>query len=115
MSTKFINWLIFIICIVLFINLVRSFFHLRQQGEIIKNVEDKLRQVKQEQDNLKRQLARTESRQFVEKQAREKLNLGKKGEITIVLPSISPYIEPTSTPIDTSLNWQKWVSVFLNQ
>lgn len=113
MSYRLINWLILIICIVLFINLIRSFFHLQKQGKIIKGVEEKLREVTAEQDDLKRQLARSKSHQFIEKQAREKLNLGKEGEVIIILPSISLYLEPTPMPIDTSSNWEKWLKVFI--
>jgi hypothetical protein len=71
-------------------------------------------EVRQKKDGLERELAGATSSAYLEKQAREKLNLSKNGEIVVILPPIS--IAPTSTPVpeDTRPNIVKWVDVFVN-
>lgn len=86
--------------------------NLSGRGVNIKSTQDKLNQVKQQQDELKRKRASVESREYIEKEARDKLNLGKEGEIAVVAPSVSPIAELTPAPFDTSTNWQKWVKLF---
>ena len=93
-------------------SLIRSWVNLSDRGVNIKGTQDKFNQVEQQQDELKRKLASVESREYVEKEARDKLNLGKEGEVAVVAPSVSPVAEPTPTPFNTSTNWQKWVRLF---
>jgi cell division protein FtsB len=112
MRNRLIRYLSLIFCVILGINLVRSWVQLGHRGDIIKETKDKLQEEVLLQDNLVRKLAGIKSPEFVEKQAREKLNLGKAGEIMIILPSISPIAEPTPTPVDTSSNLEKWIKVF---
>lgn len=95
------------------ISLVRSWAKMSQGYEIMKRVQDKLQQETDYNEQLKRNLALVESRQYIEKEARNKLNMGKEGETILLLPPISPMVEPTSTPIDISSNWQRWVKLFL--
>ena len=93
-------------------NLIRSWRQLGRRGDIIKEAQDKLQEEKLLQDNLVRKLAGIKSAAFVDKQIREKLNLGREGEIVVILPSVSSAAEPTPTPIDTSSNLEKWIKVF---
>lgn len=113
MHFKIINWFLFLLFVLLLVSLFRSVDQFRQREGILKEAETKLQDVKQEQNDLKKQLARAESKQFIEKQARDKLNLGREGEIVVILPSISVEAEPTPSPIDVSANWQKWAKVFV--
>jgi len=92
---------------------VRSWINLSRMGKIIEQTQEKLQQVKQQQEDLNRQLVKTESREYVEKEVRNKLNLSRENEVVIILPSVSPILQPTPTSIDALANWQKWVKVFL--
>lgn len=111
--SKIVTWLLLLMIVMLSINVARSWVKISQRAEVIKLIQDKLQQVKEQKENLKRKLAEVESQEYIEREARNKLNKGKEGEIVLILPSISPFIEPTPTPIDTSANWQKWVRLFL--
>ncbi len=86
---------------------------LSRQDNIIKEADDRLQKVTGESQNLQRELAQAESKDFIEREARNKLNLGKEGEIILILPPISPFLTPTPVPVDSSPNWQKWVKLFL--
>jgi len=90
---------------------VRSWLKLQERGKIIKQVQKKLEEAKNKQENLKRQLAQVESRDFIEEEARNKLNMGKEGEIVLILPSLV-FKQPTPSPPAKSPNWKKWLELF---
>src|SRR3989344_8718631 len=104
---------IVLIVLILFINLVKSWVKLTERLRFIKETKIKLVEKKTRQDNLKREFARTQTGEFIEKQAREKLNMGKEGELIILLPTPVLPVSPTPIPVDTAANWQKWVRLFL--
>ena len=65
---------------------------------------------KKKNEELKKILKSVQSPEFIEKQAREKLNMGKRGEVVVVLPKTEnqrPKIENEELP-----NWQKWYKLF---
>lgn len=104
--------ILLVIVLLLFGSLIRSWTNLAERQKIIKEAKIKLAEEQKEQDNLKRELVRSESTGFIEEQAREKLNMSREGELIILLPTpmISP--SPTPSPVNTSANWQKWVRLF---
>ena len=112
MKDRFVRYLLFFISILLFVSLIKSWLHFQKRTQVLKNAENKLYAQKEEQQKLERELAKVESRQFVEKQARDKLNMTREGEIMIIIPSPVIIEEPTPTPVDNSSNWQKWMGVF---
>ena len=98
--------------LVLFVNLINSWMKLKERINLIKETENKVIEEEKFQENLERELAQAESDVYIEKQAREKLNMGKDGEIVVLLPTpvLSP--SPTAVPDDRSTNWQKWMRLF---
>ncbi|OGG13430.1 hypothetical protein A3D77_05035 [Candidatus Gottesmanbacteria bacterium RIFCSPHIGHO2_02_FULL_39_11] len=115
MSVKYRVVTIFlsVLCLVLVVNLIRSSLRLGSKGDILSETENKMDDIRQKRDDLIRKLAGVKSSVFMEKQAREKLNLSKKGEIVLIMPQISPITTPTPIPPDTRPNIQKWADVFL--
>ena len=102
-----------VILISLVFSSVKSWVKLNDRLKFIKETKLKLVEEEKKQENLKRELARTESIEFIEKQAREKLNMGREGEVTVLLPTPVVFVSPTPTPMDTAANWEKWIRVFL--
>lgn len=113
MRYKIINWVLLFLTVLLFVNVIRSFKLLALRGNVVGDIQGKLQEEKDKQDNLKKQLARVESNQYIEKEARNKLNLGREGEMIVLLPSVTPVFLPTPTPVETIANWQKWMRLFL--
>lgn len=113
MRYKAINWILLILSIILTVNIIRTFADLSRQENIIKEAADRLQEAEEEKGNLQKNLAKVESQEFIEREARNKLNLGREGEVVLILPSVSPFTSPTPIPPDTSPNWQKWVNLFL--
>lgn len=112
MRTKLLHIFLFFLCLSLVGGVIRSWVSVGQGKKVVKDAEDKLHTTQQEKENLERQLARSQSKEFIERQARGKLNLGKEGEIILIMPSISSPAEPTPTPNEHLANWEKWVRVF---
>ena len=55
----------------------------------------------------------TESSEFVEREARDKLGMVREGEILVVLPQTEESSNPQATNLpDDSTNWQKWMRLY---
>lgn len=113
MRHKLATWVLLLLVFLFIINIIRSVVYLSKRGNIISDYESQLEKEKDKQEILKRRLAQVESNKYIEKEARDKLNLGKEGEVVLLLPSISPDIELTPIPIDRSSNPQKWLRLFI--
>ena len=109
---RLLSMILLLAVLTLVFNVIHSWRYLGSRGDVIKQAEEKLAESKKQNESLKKQLAQVESRGFIEKEARNKLNLGREGEIFVFLPSISPMLEPTPTIVENLQNWQKWVRVF---
>ncbi len=71
----------------------------------------------QKNNQLKKELALSQSPDSIEKIAREELNLGKSGETVVVIPEelISKVIEENKPKIEPQLpNWQGWIKLFIH-
>jgi cell division protein FtsB len=110
---RLVNGLLAVICILVIISLAKSWYSYQQSKTIIDSSEEKYRQALEDNETFKRDLARSKSLDFVEKEARQKLNMGRPGEITVLLPTISPAEEPTPTPVENWGNLKKWAELFL--
>lgn len=94
----------------LIISLSRSVWELYGKKDIFDNTEIRLQKVREENQVLQKQLAEVTSPGYVEKQAREKLNLAKAGEVIVILPEVTPALE--AKPARELANWQKWLNLF---
>ena len=105
--------LVILFVVYLVFSLIKSWVKLRERMGIVREMKMSVVEEQKKQEDLKRELAQAESDKYIEKQARDKLNMAKEGELIILLPSqaLTPSITPT--PVDNSANWQKWVGLFL--
>ena len=107
---KFLNFIITILGIILIANLVRSIAGLWQKGEIIKDYEKRLWDAQGRNEEIKKNLAKLQSPEYIEKQAREKLNLGKEKEFVVILPAVTPL---PKSPVEEALPpWRQWFRLF---
>lgn len=108
LKTRIGRGLFLIISLYLIYSLSRSIINLRQKDNILIEEEKKLTELKEKNEELKEELDRLQSKQYLERQIRNKLNLGKEGDYLVILPSISVPVSPTPTP--QLENWQKWLN-----
>lgn len=104
--------LLALLCLFLAINFFRIWVSHRSRGDVLLQAQDKLRAVRSEQERLKRELAQVSSEEYIELQARNKLQYIKEGEIIVVLPTISPYAFFPPTPTPHYSNIELWIQVF---
>jgi cell division protein FtsB len=78
---------------------------------------NKVTSLTQKNNQLKKELALSQSQDEVEKIARDKLNMGKPGETVVVIPEelITKVIEENKPKIEPQLpNWQGWIKLFIH-
>lgn len=102
---------IIIILLLLIKNIVSSILSLRQNSHIVTSLRQQEVAEKQKREFLKQQLYFSNTPEFIENQAREKLGMVKPGEYVVLAPP--PKIEEKKpVALDTSPNWKKWWNLF---
>lgn len=112
LKKEYLTLILLVMLILLTISVVRSWIVLSGRADDIKQAENRLEEANKKNDDLKKQLAQVESEQYIEKEARNKLNMGKSGETVLLLPTISVLPEPSPTPYENYSNFQKWLKLF---
>ena len=83
-----------------------------KQGEI-KHTEDRVDSLARENNKLKSELNYVRTDAYVEKTAREKLNLVREGETIVVIPdSVLKAATASSQPTPIPPNWEQWMRLF---
>jgi len=76
----------------------------------VSQAQKKLAELEAENARLVREKKQVNSPEFVEEQARNKLGMGKPGEVTVVLPEKLLQVAQIVS-IDQTPNWKKWVKL----
>lgn len=94
--------------------LSRDLFNLLKKGEKIKEIERKVEELILKKKELEERLEYVKSEEFVEKEARDKLNMAKEDEVIMVLPEgfKTPNLVNSKTPNEDLANWQRWLRLF---
>ena len=86
---------------------------LYRAGDKVEIARKTLAEVQAEQEKLKKQLEYVQSDEFVEREAREKLGLGKPGETVVIVPT--PELPPSAKASEgRQSNWRKWWGLYVN-
>lgn len=111
----------FLVLIVIFglvaINLIRQTTDALQAGKRLDQAADELAKLQEKNRQLKNRLAEIQTIQFIEEQARNKLNLARPDETVVIIAQdqiaqVLKQNEPTTTP--TLNNWQGWMRLFFD-
>lgn len=112
MKRKIIGTISIIIGLYLIIISGRSIISLSGAGKKIDEAEEKLARAKKQNEDLKNKLREVKSPQFVEKIARDQLNMSKTGESLLILPSLAPIQSHAEAKNEALPNWKKWYNLF---
>jgi cell division protein FtsB len=114
MRKKIVNIAILVIGIGLIINLSRDILRLLKAGDRQRQARTRVEELEKEQARLERQNEYYQSEDFIEQQARDKLNLAREEEIVLVLPpNVDELIESDQPQEPSALpNWQQWWQLF---
>lgn len=95
--------------------LVPSILEDLNKGQKITHLEQKLEAVRLENERLQLELSYLQSRDFVERQARDKLNLSYPKDTLVILPQIPKSqlsLDDQDRAEENIPNWQKWLKLF---
>lgn len=96
----------------LILNLARGVWGAYKDRSKLTEAQNKLNTLRVQNEQLKNQLQYEKSDFFVEKEARDKLDLIKRNEVAVVLPQIKS-AEGDPKQLEANLpNWQRWWRVF---
>ncbi len=94
-------------------SLARQTWGLWQAGKNVDLAQNELKELLLENQALKEQLVRVQSPDFIEKEAKDKLDYVTAGEVVVVLPQKQPVLKldnPTISTQETTPepNWRRW-------
>lgn len=106
-----------VLTFLLIVSLVRNIKKTLEAEGRIEKKQERVEELKAENEELKRRLESVTSDEFIERQLREKLGLVKEDEIIVVLPdeeTLRALIPEPQEEEDTlpKPNWQKWLALF---
>jgi cell division protein FtsB len=115
MRKKLITLAILIIGVSLIVNLSRDILRLLRAGEQVKKAEEKLEEQEKEREELVGKKEYFQSPEFVEEEARNKLNLAREEETIVILPpnveEMSEWMEQEDREEELP-NWKRWWRLF---
>lgn len=112
-QNRLIKIIIIIVGIGLIISLSRNIFRLLKAGDQVRLVQQRLEELEREHQELLEKKEYYQSEEFIEQEARNRLNLGKPGETVVILPpNVGETGEITSSSTPELPNWQKWLKLF---
>ena len=103
--------IIALVSLFLMYSLSRMLFDYQKKFAFYKQYKKDYEAEKERNKQLKSNMIKSQDYKAVERTMREKLNLGKPGEIVVLIPKITPTSTPTPTPIKPSS--QQWLELFL--
>ena len=111
-----IQILTIIIGIALIVSLSRSIIKMFKAKDELKLAEQKIEELQKEVASLTVKKEFYQSEEFIEQEARNKLNMVKEGETVVVLPSNLEEIfrEREKQPQTSLPNWRQWLDLFLS-
>ena len=105
------------VLVFLVFSLLGSISRIKDVGSQIDRERDKVDKIKQESEELHKNLDIVKSEEFIEKQLRDNLGLAKEGEIVVILPDtemvkkFAPREEEDEKPV-LNPNWKEWMYLF---
>ena len=117
MTRRIKTYFLIVVLIFLSISIGRSIYKVQQAKARIEAQKQVVVKLKQENEDLVKQLALVQSPISIEKQYRDKLGLSKSGETVLILPDaeVLRRLAPTITEEEDILpdsNWKKWWKLF---
>lgn len=104
-----------LIAILVSVNLIGQIFEATKSSDRLSQEAEELYKLQEENKQLKKRLSETQSEQFLEEQARNKLGLVKKGETLVVIAEekIREVLGATQSAQELRLpNWLGWWRIF---
>lgn len=96
----------------LIITLSRSVWELWHKRDEYSQIQARVAQLKEENNRRQSEARYAQTPQFIEKEAREKLNLVKPDETVVIIPQNVLREATASAEVTPIPNWQQWLRLF---
>jgi cell division protein FtsB len=111
---KLISLIIIALLLIVNFNLIQSIFSSSEKLSEVNKIEDRVKDLEDENKKLKATLEERDSNFYIEKEARNKLGFGKEGETTIVVSQNLLEQEKVSKNLTGKSNFEKWLELITN-
>ncbi len=113
MRSRFVTWVIIIVGLILIVSTIKDTIGLWKAGDRVDEKAVEVKNLEKENEKIQEKISQIESPAYIEKYARDRLNLAKPGESVVILPkdNISSISAET---LDNRSNWEKWWDLFKN-
>lgn len=112
-SRRLIKIIVVIVGIGLIIGLSKNIYRLFKAGDQVKLAQQSLEELEKKHQEMLRKKEYYQSEEFVEQEARNRLNMSKSGETVVILPpNLGQKNESTPNFTPELPNWQKWFKLF---
>lgn len=99
--------------LILIVTLSRSIISVWQKRDVIREREETLAKIEAENEALKKRLALSQSPDYIEREAREKLGLTRPGESVVLMPPATEAAKLLEELLPKPLpNWRQWWRLF---
>lgn len=114
---KLPGYMVLGIAVLLTFSLFGSISKIREVNTKIEKESQILEELKKDNEALQKEVQKTQTEEFIEKQLRDKLGMAREGEIVVVLPDaetvkkFAPLLEKDED-LPPDPNWKKWLKLF---
>ena len=114
LHSKTVQLIIIVVGALLILNFSRDILKLLKAGDRLKEAEEKVTRLEKEHQALQEKREFYASEEFVEQEARNKLNMARPGETIVILPpNVKEILGHSDRPQAPDIpNWQKWWKLF---
>jgi len=114
MKKRVFQVIIIILGIGFIVKLTGDFLRLLKAGQKIKVMEERVLRLEERKKELSSKYQYYQTPEFIEEEARNKLNMAKPGETIVILPpNLSELLNHSKAKTEPSLpNWRKWWNLF---
>lgn len=116
MTKKAILFAILILFLFMFYSLSKQIYDSLRSSYRLDESTDQVAALQQENTELKKRLTHVDSPEFIEQQARDKLNLARPNETVVIIPQsqIDRLVnsQAPANPAEPIPNWQGWLKLF---
>jgi len=107
------EWLIFVIGLILAFRTGYRIWRLIEVRKIVFDTRLRTQEVYSESELLTKRLIEVSGDAFVEREVRDKLGMGKEGEVIVILPQITNDKSQMTNQSENKSNWKKWWELYI--
>lgn len=107
------SWILVILGLMVAIQMSLNIWKVYRSGRRISEAQKQLDEARKQQSQLQKDLTVVQSPEFIEKEAREKLGMGRPGEVVLILPKFPSAKYEAQSAKEKLATWQQWWKLYV--